>query len=166
VPLALDVEIWRDTRSVVLDGYPIEIPSPTSMLLHTLEHAAGLNWAGRYRLRDIIDAASLFRHVVSVEAVTAYVRASPTRAAFETLLSAAHELEPRSPRSRARAWRTVRRVSRARIVVAVLPRNRLVAERCFRYAGILAEGSPRTLARAGLALMRRLGTAVLARGVS
>jgi hypothetical protein len=162
VPLALDVAIWRDTRSVALGGHPIELPSPTSLVLHTLEHAAGLNWAGRYRLRDIADIAALFTGAVSSDVVMEYVHASPMRAAFETLLSAAHELEPRVPRSRAHAWRTVRRVSRARIAVATLPRSRLVAERCYRYAGLVAEGSPRTLARAGLALVRRLGAAASA----
>jgi len=165
VPLALDGEIWRDTRSVALDGHAIEIPSPTGMVLHTLEHAAGLNWAGRYRLRDIVDIASLFTGAVLADVVTSYVNASPTRSAFETLLSAAHDLDPRVPRSRARAWRTVRRVSRARIAVASVPRTRLVAERCFRYAGMLAEASPRTLARAGLALVRRLGDAALASAI-
>lgn len=160
-PLDLDAAIWRDARPVSIAGHTIEVPSPAAMVLHTLEHAIGLNWAGRYRLRDIADVASLYVDGNLEASVIDYVRTSPTRVAFETLLSAAHELAPRVPLLRRRAWRTVRRVSRTRIALASLPRNSRIAERCYRYAGLVAEGSPRTLARAGIALVRRFATAAL-----
>ncbi|MBC7791402.1 MAG: nucleotidyltransferase family protein [Anaerolineae bacterium] len=159
--LTLDSQIWSDTRRVMLGVHAIEVPSPTNMVLHTMEHAAGLNWMGRYRLRDIIDVAAVFTSDVSTSAVRSYADASQTRFAFETLLSAAHELEPRVPIVRPGAWRTVRRVSRTRLAFAVLPRRRRVAERMFRYAGVLAEGSPRTLVRAGVSVARRGGAATL-----
>jgi hypothetical protein len=152
-PLDLDVAIWRDSRTLSLGGHAIEIPSPTAMVLHALEHAIDLNWAGRYRLRDIVDVASLYDDREVSASVVDYVRASSTRHAFEILLSAAHDLEPRVPCMRRRAWRT--------IALASLPRRARVAERWYRYAGMVAEGSPRTLARAGLALVRRFATAAL-----
>jgi hypothetical protein len=161
-PLALDADIWRDTRHVSLGTRTIEIPSPTSMILHALEHAIGLNWAGRYRLRDIADVASLFTEGEVAPAVVDYVRSRPDRRAFETLLSAANEIEPRAPRARARAWRTVCRVSRARIALAVLPRTGRIAERWYRYAGIVAEGSLKILVRAGFGLVRRLAAGAVA----
>lgn len=161
-PLALDVDIWRDTRHVPLGRRTIEIPSPTSMILHALEHAISLNWAGRYRLRDIADVASLFAEGAVAPTVVDYVRSRLDRRAFETLLSAANEIEPRVPRARARAWRTVCRVSCARIALAALPRTGRIAERWYRYAGIVAEGSPRILMRAGFGVVRRLAAGAVA----
>jgi hypothetical protein len=125
------------------------------MLLHALEHAVGVNWMGRYRLRDILDIATLCSADVSREEIDVYVRSSHSRAALETLVSAAHELEPNAPLIRRDSWKTVRRVSRTRIAVAVVPRAPRVAERWFRYAGVLAEGSPRTIWRAGSELVAR-----------
>ena len=154
-PTALDATIREHARVVRFGDHSIGIPSPTALLLHTLEHAVGVNWMGRYRLRDIVDAATLCAADVSLEEISDYVRASPSRAAMETLLSAAHELEPRAPRFRAGAWSVVRRVSRTRIALAVIPERPAVAERLFRYGGILAEGSPRTVWRAGSELVAR-----------
>lgn len=159
--LALDSEIVRDTRVVMLQAHPIEIPSPTNMVLHTLEHAAGLNWMVHYRLRDVIDVASLFTTGASADAVRSYVRASSSRIAFETLLSAAHELQPMVPTTRPEAWRTMRRIARTRLALAVLPHERTTANRVFRYASLLAEGSPRSIARAAGSVLRRAGAIVL-----
>ena len=159
--LALDDDILLDTRVVSLEGQPIEIPSPTNMVLHTLEHATGLNWMVHYRLRDILDVASLFTHEVAADAVLSYTQSSSRRVAFETLLSAAHALQPLAPEPRRNAWRTVRRVARTRLALAILPRNRVTANRMFRYASVIAEGSPRTMMRAGAGLLRRMGAAVL-----
>jgi hypothetical protein len=153
---ALDSAIWTDTRDISLDGHVMELPSATNMVLHVLEHGAALNWMGRYRLRDILDIASLFTADVAADVVLSHVRESPTRSSFETLLSAAHELEQRVPRPRRNAWRTVRRVSRARLALAVLPRHPRVAERVYRYVGVLAEGSPGTMVRAGMTAARRI----------
>lgn len=162
---ALDASIHADAKAVRAGAADIFIPSPTAMLLHTLEHAIGVNWTGRYRLRDIRDVADLFTDDVAIAEAERYVRASPARSALETLISAAHEMEPRAPLMRARAWSTVRRVSRTRIALAALPRTPLVAERCFRYAGVVAEGSPRTIWRAGSELVAR-GRAFAAAGLS
>lgn len=159
-PVALDTAIWRDVRTVSVDGTRIGIPSPTNMLLHVLEHGLRLNWMGRYRLRDVLDAAALYSAEVCDAAVHAYVAASDDRAACETLLSAAHELEPRSPLFRHNAWRTIHRVARMRLAFASIPRDRYVAERLFRYVGLVAEGSPRSLIRAGRSAMARLAGAV------
>ena len=153
---ALDATMWNDTRSVAIEGCIIELPSPTSMVLHVLEHGAVVNWMGRYRLRDILDIASLFTADVADAVVMSHVRQSPAHSSFETLLSAAHEIEERVPRPRAHAWRTVRRVSRARLAFAILPGNPRVAERVYRYVGVLAEGSPRMMMRAALTAARRL----------
>ena len=156
----LDSTIWADARPAAAGLPTLLVPSPTALLLHTLEHAVGVNWTGRYRLRDICDAAALCTDQVSYEAVATYVRGSATRWPMETLVSAAHSLERRAPLLRTNAWRTVRRVSTARIALAVVPRERLVAERLFRYGGVLAEGSPSTIARAGLGLLRRARAAL------
>lgn len=164
-PTALDASIHADARAVRAGAADIFVPSPTSMLLHTLEHAIGVNWTGRYRLRDIRDVADLFTGDVAVAEVERYVRGSSARSALETLISAAHEIEPRAPLMRARAWSTVRRVSRTRITLAVLPRTPLMAERLFRYASVVAEGSPRTIWRAGSELVAR-GRTFAAAGLS
>lgn len=157
----LDETIWEGTRTIAAGSHSIEIPSATSLLLHTLEHAAALNWNVRYRLRDICDVAELCGDDVSGERLAEYVRSHRERRALETLLSAAHDLEPRLPRSRNGAWATVRRVSIARLALAVIPKERLMAERLFRYAGVLAEGSPRAILRSGAGIVRRLcGVAV------
>jgi hypothetical protein len=150
----------HDTRTVMLDGHRIDIPSATNLVLHTLEHATRLNWMVHYRLRDILDVASVFTPDVSADAVRSYARASSKRLAFETLLSAAHEFQALSPKTRSAAWRTVRHIARARLSLAAMPRDRTTANRVFRYVSVMAEGSPRTMMRAGVSLMRRVKTAV------
>lgn len=157
-PLPLDAEIWVGTRSVLLAGQPIELPSPTSLLLHTLEHAVRVNWTARYRLRDILDVAALFTADVDRERVLAHVAASDARRPMETLLAAAGALQPAIPMRTAGAWRTVRRVGRARLALASIPRTPRIAERWFRYVGVVAEGSPRIIGRLGLDLARRMAT--------
>ena len=163
VPTPLDEAIWKDARSVPVGSAALLIPAATPLLLHTLEHAAALNWNVRYRLRDVSDVAELHTGAVSASDLRAFVTAHPERHAMETLLSAAHEIEPRIPCRRPAAWRTIRRVSVTRLTLATGPRERLVADRVFRYAGVVAEGSPRAILRAGLGLARRLraGMAVL-----
>ena len=158
-PGALDRAIWSGTRMVPAGGHSIELPSSTNMVLHTLEHGLALNWMGRYRLRDVLDVASLYTVAVSHGAVRSYVARSEARSACETLLSAAHELEPRVPVMRRDAWRTIRRVARVRLALATLPNDPRVAERFFRYGGLVAEGSPRSMVRASRAAMDRLATA-------
>src|SRR5688500_3837683 len=117
---SLDATLALATRTVTAGAYTVEIPSPTGMLTHTLEHAVGVNWMGRYRLRDIVDTAMLASERISHSELAEYVRSSASRAACETLLSAAHELEPSAPLSRPGAWGTVRRVARARIALALI----------------------------------------------
>ena len=155
-PMALDEEIWRDARPHDFGSAVIQIPSPTGLLLHTLEHAAVLNWDVRYRLRDILDVADTWTPEVVVDRVIAHIRRSPHRPAFETLLSAAKELNAAVASSHRGGCRTVRRVARARIAAAMPPRDRFVAMRLFRYAGVMAEGSPLSLWRAGRHLVRRI----------
>ena len=161
-PLPLDAGIWTGTRRVSLGGHPIELPSPTNLLLHTLEHAVRVNWTARYRLRDIHDVATLFTADVDHERVLAHLAASDCREAMRTILAAARELEPSIPVDAPGAWRTVRRVGRARLALATMPRTPLIAERWFRYVGVAAEGSPRIIGRLGLDLARR----VAARGAA
>jgi hypothetical protein len=156
--IPLDAMIWSETQVVMAGGLRLEVPSPTSMVLHVLEHGLALNWMGRYRLRDVLDVAASYTADVSDERVRRHVATGRTRSSCETLLSAAHELEPRAPTFRADAWRTIRRVSHARLALATLPQSPRVAERWFRYAGLLAEGSPRSLIRAGRSAAQRLGT--------
>ena len=155
-PLPLDAEIWEGTRPVSLGGHPIELPSPTNLLLHTMEHAVRVNWTARYRLRDILDVAALFTADVDRGRVLAHVAASDCRQPMRTILAAARAMQPEIPVRAPGAWRTVRRVGRARLAFATLARTPLVAERWFRYVGVVAEGSPRTVGRLGLDLARRL----------
>ena len=159
-PGPLDAAIWSGTRAVMVGRHGLRIPSATSMVLHVVEHGVRLNWMGRYRLRDVLDLATLYTADVSTDAVHEYTAQGTDRAACETLLSAAHEIEPRVPRYHAHAWRTIRRVSRTRLALASLARDSRVSERCFRYAGVAAEGSPRTMLRAGRMLVRNLAAAV------
>ena len=162
-PLPLDAAILEGTRRSPHGGGMLEIPSATNMLLHTLEHATALNWMTRYRLRDVVDVAACFTTDVDRDHIAAYVRSSPRRFALETLLSSAHDLEDRVPCDRPDAWRTVRRVARARVLAAVAFGQRDVAERLFRYVGVLAEGSPATIGRATIAGMGWLRGAAMER---
>ncbi len=155
-PVALDTMIWSGTRTANVGSGTIELPSPTNMVLHALEHGLALNWMGRYRLRDVLDVAALYASDVCTGDVREYVSSSPARRACETVLSAAHDLEPRVPLFGSGAWRRIRRISRARLAVGALPANPRVAERLFRYAGLVAEGSPRSIVRAGREAVRRL----------
>jgi len=166
-PLPLDAAMWEGTRVVSPDGHPIELPSPTNLLLHTLEHAVAVNWTARYRLRDILDVAALLASDVDGERLTAHVAASDGRDAMRTILAAAGDLQPAiaagadaaaGAPDAAHAWRRVRRVGRSRLALATLPRTPLVAERWFRYVGVAAEGSPRIIGRLGVDLVRRVAT--------
>lgn len=170
--LPLDRTNWTETRRVDVGGQLVELPSETNLLLHTLEHAVRVNWTARYRLRDVLDVAALLgtdgstgvSAAVDEEAVDSYVSSSDCGEEMATTIAAARSLRGAATADGARAWRTVRRVGRARIALAAWPRAPRLAERCFRYAGVIAEGSPRTMGRAGLGLARRLasGTAALA----
>jgi hypothetical protein len=160
-PSSLDVAIWSGTRRVALGPYALKVPSATSMVLHVLEHGVRLNWMGRYRLRDVLDLATLYTADVSTGDVVAHASQGTDRVACETLLSAAHDIEPRVPAFSSHAWRTIQRVSRTRLALASVPRDARVSERYFRYAGVAAEGSPRTMLRAGRMLVRNLAAAVI-----
>ena len=155
--LPLDEEIWNATRHA--PGIEaVELPSPTNLLLHTLEHAVRVNWTARYRLRDVLDVAALDTTAVDAGRVAAYLGASDCRGPMRILLGAAQAVtSPATPRAD-HAWKTVRRVGRTRIALAAWPRAPRVAERFFRYGGVVAEGSPRTIGRAGFDLARRLAT--------
>ena len=163
-PLGLDTEIWRATRQVDLAGHPIELPSATNLLLHTLEHAVRVNWTARYRLRDILDLAALLTSDVDAGRVVRYAATSDCRRPMETVLDAARTLDAGLQAGEQRSWAIVRRVGRMRSRLATAPRSPRAAERWFRYAGAVAEGSPRTLGRLGLDLARRLagGAATIA----
>lgn len=153
--IPLDHDIWNMThRAHGIDA--VEIPSPTNLLLHTLEHGVRVNWTARYRLRDVLDVAALDMPAVDAERVAAYVAASDCRQPMRTLLDAARTIASPATLGSSNAWRTVRRVGRTRIVLAAGARAPRIAERFFRYGGVLAEGSPRTIGRAGVDLARRL----------
>lgn len=175
----LDGWLRSHTRTLALHGIPVEVPSPTALALHTLDHASALNWAFRYRLRDVLDTASACGPEVDIEVIRAWAARSAERDAIETLLAAAAELAPRlrpfhPTRERTAAWQRIRRVGRARARAAAIPNGTLTAQRAMRYAGVLAEGSPRLIVRltassvlraAGMAssrlrgLLRRVATA-------
>ena len=154
-PLGLDTAIWEETRRVSNGAPAIELPSPTNLLLHTIEHAVRVNWTARYRLRDILDVAALFCGDIDRGRVAAYVAASDCRDAMQTIIAAASALHAEDTADARAAWRTVRRVGRSRLLLATLPRTPVVAERWFRYVGVAAEGSPRIIGRLGLDLARR-----------
>lgn len=144
-PTNLDARIWRDAQPV--SGTALLTPSKTGALLHALEHGALVHWAARYRLRDLLDVAEAWTTGVDCREVAAYVRDHPQRAALMTLLGAARRFAPLIPIGRPSAWRTVRRVARARHLVAAHVRDGPRAKSLCITAGILAEASPRALLR-------------------
>ena len=161
LPQQLDDAIWNDTRRVrEVDG-ALEIPSPTALLLHTLDHAVVLNWQTRYRLRDLLDVAALHTPEISADRLRVFIRASPDRRALETLLAAARDFACEDSSKRGGALQTARRVGRARIALAVVPADPRVADRVFRYAGALAEASPVVAHRLGTQLVRRVAALVV-----
>ncbi len=83
---------------------------------------------------------SSFTSDVSTSAVRSYTDASQTRFVFETLLSAAHELEPRVPIVRPGAWRTVRQVSGTRLTFAVCPAGASSLRGCFVMRAFSSKG--------------------------
>jgi putative nucleotidyltransferase-like protein len=141
----LDARIWRDVQEV--QGAGIIVPSPTAALMHALEHGALVHWAVRYRLRDLLDVAEAWTAGVDAEEVVNYLRAHPQRVALETLLGAARRFGVAIPAGRRSAWRTVRRVARARYVLAAHVRDPARATSLCIAAGVLAEASPRALFR-------------------
>ena len=153
--LSLDDAIWSDAHGIAVGSTSVGVPSATAMVLHALEHAVALNWDLRYRLRDVLDIASLWTEEVDAIRVRAHVAASAHRGAMETLLSAAHaarETVPHYPRARAGV---VRRVARARLAAAMQTMSGATAARLYRYVGVFAESSPRELVRASWQIVRR-----------
>jgi Uncharacterised nucleotidyltransferase len=151
-PTSLDERIWRDAQE--LPDLGIAVPSSTGALLHVLEHGALVHWAMRYRLRDLLDVAEGWSAGVDSEEVVRYVRAHAQRRALETTLGAARRFADAIPVVRPSAWRTVRRVARARHLVAAHVRRPALAESLCIAAGVLAEASPRAMLRpAELALL-------------
>ena len=151
----LDTMIWRDTRAPVPG---LEIPSAVALARHTLEHATLVHRTLRYRLRDVLDIATVCQDV-NTDALSGMGRAA------ETLLAAA------GVRGNAdRAWRTVRRVALARLAVPATPRVAGDLDPLVYVASQLAEGSPAVLAglawRAVCAPLRTVATVrgALARG--
>jgi Uncharacterised nucleotidyltransferase len=143
-PTSLDERIWRDARELP-EG--IAVPSPTGALLHALEHGALVHWAVRYRLRDLLDVAEGWSADVDGTEVVRYVRSHTQRRALETTLGAARRFACAIPVIRPSAWRTVRRVARARHVVAAYVRRPELAKSLCIAAGILAEASPKAMLR-------------------
>lgn len=150
-PTNLDARIWQDAREVADTG--IVVPSPTGALLHALEHGVLVHWAVRYRLRDLLDVAEGWIVGVDGDEVVRHVRAHPQRRALETTLGAARRFAGPTPVVQRSAWRTVRRIARARHLIAAYVRPSALAESLCIAAGVLAEASPRAVLRpAGLAL--------------
>jgi hypothetical protein len=141
----LDARIWQDAREV--HGTGMVVPSPTAALMHALEHGALVHWAVRYRLRDLLDVADAWTAGVDADEVMGYLRAHPERVVLETLLGAARRFAAAMPAGRRPAWRTVRRVARARHVLAAHVRDPARAKALCIAAGVLAEASPRALFR-------------------
>ena len=141
----LDARIWRDART--LAGTNLAVPSPTSVLLHALEHGALVHWAVRYRLRDLLDVAEAWESGIDGREVGAYLRQHPQREALTTMLGGARRFTPAIPIGNRAAWRTVRRVARVRHLFAARVRDAGRAKSLCIAAGVLAEGSPRALLR-------------------
>lgn len=141
----LDRRIWRDARGV--SGTDILVPSPTSSLLHALEHGALVHWAVRYRLRDLLDVADAWGPGVDREAVARHLHDHPQRLALATMLGGAQRFAPDIPFGTRSARRTVRRVGWARHLVAAHVRDAARAKSLCIAAGVLAEVSPRALLR-------------------
>jgi hypothetical protein len=144
-PTSLDTRIWRDVREV--SGADLVIPSPTAALLHALEHGALVHWAVRYRLRDLLDVAEGWTAAVDGDEVSTYADAHTHRGALMTMLGGARRFAAAIAVGRQTAWRTVRRVARARHLVAAHVRDPARAKSLCIAAGVLAEGSPRALLR-------------------
>jgi hypothetical protein len=128
-PSALDSRVWDEARQVALGDAQIEIPSPTALVLHAIEHATVVHRAIRYRLRDVLDVATLLTGDVDGDEVRRFVSTHAERRAALTLLRAARSLSSRPPsespadeaerRAERRAWRRIRRVGRARLLAPV-----------------------------------------------
>lgn len=148
---ALDAVIWRGARPV--PGTELMVPSPTSALLHALEHATLVHWALRYRLRDLLDVAEAWRGDVDLGEVAAYVGTHCQRAALTTMLGAARRFAPDISLGDRAGWRTVRRVAHVRHFLAAHVGDASRAKSLCIAGGVLAEASPRALLRpASLAL--------------
>ena len=146
---SLDTMVWHEARLVDAGGASILVPSPTSMMLHCLDHAVALNYDRSLRLRDVMDTATLWTPEVEGERVERYVRRSADRAVLEGLLAAARDFNPDIPGGYVAGKSTVRRVAHARIAAASLVENPVTADRLMRYAGTLALGSWPAAARLG-----------------
>ena len=144
-PTSLDQRIWHDAQE--LPDLGIAVPSSTGALLHALEHGALVHWAVRYRLRDLLDVAEGWSAGVEGEEVVHFIRAHSQRRAVETTLGAARRFAAVIPVVRPSAWRTVRRVARARHLVAAHVRRPALAGSLCIAAGVLAEASPRAMVR-------------------
>ena len=142
---ALDTRIWLD--AVEMSGAGVAIPSPTSTVLHALEHGALVHWAVRYRLRDLLDVGDASGIGVDPEEVQEYVQRHSQRRALTTMLGASRRFAPGIATGERSAWRTVRRVARARHLIAAHVRDAERAKSLCIAAGVLAEGSPRALLR-------------------
>jgi hypothetical protein len=141
----LDGRLWRDARAVSSTG--LLVPSPTGALLHVLEHGALVHWAVRYRLRDLLDLAAGWVPDVDGGEVARHVDEHRDRGVLLTMLGAARRFAPTLVLGRPLAWRTVRRVARARYAAAASIRDSQRAKSLCIAAGVLAEVSPRALLR-------------------
>lgn len=141
----LDARIWLDAQDVA--GTDLVVPSPTSALLHALEHGALVHWAVRYRLRDLLDVAEAWEGGIDCDEVAGYLRRHSQRRALSTVLGAARRFAPAIPIGTRSAWRTVRRVAGVRHFLAAHVRGAELAKSLCIAGGVLAEASPRALLR-------------------
>ena len=146
---SLDARIWLDAQNVT--GTDLVVPSPTSALLHALEHGALVHWAVRYRLRDLLDVADAWEPGIDGKEVGEYLRHHPQCRALTTMLGGARRFAPAIPIGRRSAWRTVRRVARVRHLFAAHVRDAARATSLCIARGV-GEGSPARLRPAQLAL--------------
>ena len=144
-PTGLDTRIWREARGV--NGTDLVVPSPTSTLLHALEHGALVHWGVRYRVRDLHDVADAWSTDVDPAEVAGYLRGHPQRAALATMIGGARCFAPDIPAGRPSAWRTIRRVATSRHFVAAHVAHGVFATSLCIAGGLLAEASPRALLR-------------------
>ena len=161
---ALDRAIWHDTESVALSDVTVSIPSPTSRALHTIAHAIVVHRTLRFRLRDVIDVATVCAAPgVDLDAVRHWIAADRDRPAVETLMAAAG-VAPYAAGSE-RAWKTVRRVAVARLTVPARAGVQAPKDPLVYIAGQLAEGSATVLGGlAWRAFRRPRQTAAAVRG--
>jgi hypothetical protein len=149
---AIEKRVWTGSRSIRVGTACVEIPDATALLMHTLDHAVVVHSAARFRLRDVLDVATLGGNCVDRVEFASYVNDHPERRAAETILLAASSLQlsvypAAGPGMRRQAWRRVRRVGQARLFAPVRSDVPAAMDPRVLVLSQLAQASPRGILR-------------------